>query len=126
MSLLFNYQLINNKGVKTGFKIFLFLCLPFFCSAQQNIADSLKHLLVNAKDDSVRFEIYNKLSAFYMESEVDSAMVFIENCLLIAKTNHKKLNEASSLSDKGIVLRHLGRYPESLQCYMEAFEISGN
>ena len=112
--------------MKTGFKIFLFLCLPFFCSAQQNIADSLKRLLVNAKDDSARFEIYNRLSAFYMESEVDSAMVFIENCLLIAKTNHKKLNEASILSDKGIVLRHLGRYPESLQCYMEAFEIAEN
>ena len=61
-----------------------------------------------------------------MESEVDSAMVFIENCLLIAKTNHKKLNEASILSDKGIVFRHLGRYPESLQCYMEAFEIAEN
>ena len=112
--------------MKTGFKIFLFLCLPFFCSAQQNIADSLKRLLVNVKDDSARFEIYNKLSGFYLESEVDSALVFIENCLLIAKTNHKKLNEASSLSDKGIALRHLGRYPESLQCYMEAFEIAGN
>jgi len=23
-------------------------------------------------------------------------------------------------------LRHLGRYPESLQCYMEAFEIAEN
>ena len=112
--------------MKTRVKIFLFLCLPFFCSAQQNIADSLKRLLVNANDDPVRFEIYNKLSAFYMESEVDSAMVFIENCLLIAKSNHKKLNEAAILSDKGIVLRHLGRYPESLQCYMEAFEIAEN
>jgi len=126
VSLLFNYQLINNKGVKTGFKIFLFLCLPLFCSAQQDIADSLKRLLVNVKDDSARFEIYNKLSGFYLESEVDSAMVFIEKCLLTAKSNHKKLNEASSLSDKGIVLRHLGQYPESLQCYMEAFEIAGD
>ena len=112
--------------MKTAFKIFLYLWLPFFAAAQQSIPDSLKRLLVNVKDDSARFEIYNRLSSFYLESEVDSAMVFIENCLLIAKTNHKKLNEASSLSDKGIVLRHMGRYPESLQCYMEAFEIAGN
>ena len=125
VSLLYNCHLINSDREKK-LKIFLFLWLPLFAIAQQSMPDSLKRLLVNAKDDSARFEIYNKLSAFYMESEVDSAMVFFENCLLIAKTNHKKLNEAAILSDKGIVLRHLGRYPESLQCYMEAFEIAEN
>jgi two-component system, NtrC family, sensor kinase len=103
---------------------FLFLCLPLFGAAQQNITDSLKHLLLKADNDSARYDIYGKLSRFYIETEIDSALIFIEECLSIAKKNNKKLNEAANLNVKAVVLRHLGRYPESLQCYQEAFEIA--
>ena len=112
--------------MKTNIKFFLFLWLPLFAAAQQSIPDSLKRLLINAKDDSTRYEICGELSNFYIEKEIDSALVFIEQSLLIVRKDRKRLNEASSLIGKGLLLRHLGRYPESLQCHMEAFEIASD
>src|SRR5688500_17020520 len=100
--------------------------MPLFAKAQQSTPDSLKRLLINARDDHARYEINGKLSDYYIEKEIDSALVFIEQCLLMAQKNNKDLNEAASLVGKGLVLRHLGRYPESLQCYLQAFEIAGS
>jgi len=110
--------------VKRKFKIFLFLWLPIFVRPQQSTLDDLNRQLANARTDSDRYEIYGKLSDFYTERKVDSGLLFIERCLLLARENNKKLNEASSLVGKGLFLRHMGRYPEALQCYLRGFEIA--
>ncbi|HEX6169215.1 MAG TPA: ATP-binding protein, partial [Chitinophagaceae bacterium] len=68
--------------------------------------------------------IYGKLSDFYIEKKIDSALFFMEQCLLLARKNKKKLNEAASLNGKGLCLRHIGSYSEALQCYLEGFEIA--
>jgi len=125
-SLLFNCQPFKGKIVKIGFAIFLLLCLPSAGAAQQSTIDSLKGLLINAADDSSRHNICNALFYFYVESEIDSALVYVEQRLQIAKKNSKNLNMAADLTHKGLVLRHMGRYSESLQCYLEAFEIARN
>ena len=110
--------------VKKKLKIFLFLWLPVFAIAQQSTLDDLKRQLANAQNDSDRYEIYGSFSDFYIEKKIDSALFFMEQCLLLARKNNKKLNEASSLIGKGLCLRHMGRYSEALQCYLEAFEIA--
>jgi len=109
--------------VKKRLKIFLFLLLPVFAIAQQSTLDDLKHQLANAQNDSGRYEIYGKLSDFYIERKIDSALFFINQCLSISQKNNKSLNQAASLVGKGLCLRHMGRYSEALQCYLEAFEI---
>ena len=110
--------------MKKKLKIFLFLWLPILALAQQSTLDDLKHQLANSQNDSGRYEIYGKLSDFYIERKIDSALFFMEQCLLLARKNNKKLNEASSLNGKGLCLRHMGRYSEALQCYLEGFEIA--
>src|SRR5688572_15331383 len=110
--------------VKRTLKFFLFLWLPILAVAQQSTLDDLKAQLVNAPNDSVRYVIYGKLSDFYIEKKIDSALFFVEQCQLLARKHNKKLNEASSLNGKGLCLRHIGSYSEALQCYLEGFEIA--
>ena len=105
-------------------KFFLFLWLPITVLAQPGTVDALKYQLANSQTDSARYEINGKLSDFYIEKKIDSALFFIDQCLLLARKNNKKLNEASSLTGKGLCLRHMGRYSEALQGYLEGFEIA--
>ena len=106
-------------------KFVLFLWLPVFVMAQPGgSVDDLNRELADAQDDSDRYRIYGKLSDFYIERKIDSALFYIDQCLGLARKNNKKLNEASSLTGKGLCLRHMGRYPEALQCYLEGFEIA--
>jgi len=111
-------------SIKTNIKLFLGLWLPMFAIAQQGTLDDLRRQLVNTQNDSGRYEVYGKLSDFYIEKKIDSALFFMEQCLLVARKNNKRLNEASSLNGKGLCLRHLGRYSDALQCYLGGFEIA--
>jgi signal transduction histidine kinase len=110
--------------VKKKLNLFLFLGLPILAVAQQSTLDDLKRQLANAQNDSGRYRIYGRLSDFYIEKKIDSALFFVEQCLLLSRKNKKKLNEASSLNGKGLCLRHMGLYPEAFQCYLEGFEIA--
>jgi class 3 adenylate cyclase/tetratricopeptide (TPR) repeat protein len=110
--------------VKIKLKIFLFLWQPMFVLAQQSNLNDLKLQLANTENDSARYKIFGKLSNFYIEKKIDSALFFMEQCLVLAQKNRKRLNEASSLNDKGLCLRHMGRYSEALQCYLRGFEIA--
>jgi two-component system NtrC family sensor kinase len=112
--------------LKTKLIPFLFALSPVFAIAQQSNPDDLKRQLTVAQHDSIRYKIFGKLSDFYTEKKVDSALFYIEECLSIARRNNKKLNVAASLNGKGLFLRHKGLYSESLQCYLEAFEIAND
>ena len=104
----------------------MFLWLPILATAQRSSLDDLKHQLANSQNDSDRYKINGRLSDFYIERKIDSALFFMEQCALLARKNNKKLNEAASLCAKGLCLRHLGRYSEALQNYLAGFEIVQN
>ena len=97
--------------------------LPVYGSAQPDLPPALAFQLSTAEHDSTRYKIYGKLSDFYIEKKVDSALFFIEQCLQLARKNNKPMNVAASLNGKGLLLRHKGQYSESLECYLEAFDI---
>ena len=105
-------------------KFFLFLWLPAVATAQHSVPDELKQQLAGTQNDSIRYEIYSKLADFYLEKKIDSTLFFLEQCLLLATKNKKKLNEVASLNSKGLCLRHMGRYSEALECYLKGFEIA--
>ena len=112
--------------MKPGFTSCLFSFLAIVGAAQQYDPVNLQLQIANSTNDSVRYQLYGRLTDHYIEKKTDSALFFIEQCLLIAKKNNKKLNEAASLNGKGLCLRHFGRYSEALHCYLEAFEIANN
>jgi two-component system NtrC family sensor kinase len=112
--------------MRTCLKIILLLLLPAFACAQQNLTDSLRRVLKNTSVDSIRYNLNVKLHDLYEEKNLDSALYFAEQALLIARKNNKKLAEAAALNSKGYQLRNIGKYGESLQCLMEALTITEN
>ncbi|HLG38138.1 MAG TPA: hypothetical protein VI461_00670, partial [Chitinophagaceae bacterium] len=107
----------------SGIKILLILWIPITGICQKSHPDSLKQLLMHVNSDSDRYFIHANLFNYYVDRQKDSALTSIDQCLMLAQRNNKKLTEAITLNGKGIVLRHMGKYPESLQCYLDAFEI---
>jgi two-component system, NtrC family, sensor kinase len=108
----------------TFIKILLILIIPISVNAQQVNPDSLKQALTHAATDSARFIISDILINYYQENNRDSALHYAEKALLIARKNNKQLDEAISLDHKGYVLMHLGKLPESYQCFPPALKIA--
>ena len=67
------------------------MLLPVLSKAQQTLTDSLRAILVNAKEDSVIYETANQIYDYYEELNRDSAFVYAERCVLISKKNNKKI-----------------------------------
>ena len=112
--------------MKTCIKILLLLLISISVNAQQVNPDSLKQALINAFTDSARYNISMSLASYYTEDKRDSALHYVKDALLLAKNNKKKLDEAYSLNMRGYILMHLGKLPESYQCFPEALKIAEN
>src|SRR5579862_2554421 len=120
-NLLFNYQLINQNSLRTRIKIlFLMLLMPALGMAQQSHIDSLRVRLKTARTDSARFAIFMDLGWSFAETNRDTALYFHNQAFKLAKKDDRLLDEASALNGKGYVLMHLGKFPESLQCFQQA------
>src|SRR6187551_967308 len=112
--------------MKIFFKIILLLC-PAVVFAQQSINDSLRNIINNGTNDSVRYKAcWAIINSYYGAINRDTAMYVIEQALSLARKNNKKLPEARALIYKGQILSNNGRYAESLKCLLEAFTIAEN
>src|SRR6185369_17677973 len=107
-------------------KIILILLLPFLSAAQQNLPDSLRKIFFSSKDDSITYKAASHLYDFYEEVNRDSAFLYADQCVQISERNNKKLNEAFFLNRKAYQELNMGRYAESLNSLLKAFELSEN
>lgn len=109
-------------------RIFLTVLISFLFQAtlfaQQQDAKSLKKQLQEAAIDWVRYHKSMELADFYNEINTDSAMFYAQNAVKIARKNNKRMDEAEALDVKGYNLIALGKYSESLQCFLIAFKIA--
>ena len=112
--------------MKHCLKLFLLILFPFMVNAQQSYLDSLRYLWENAKNDSVLFLANYDLATYYEEQNIDSALFFADQSILIARKNNQKLAEAGGLNTKGYQLMTLERFGESLKCLQQAFSIAEN
>ena len=64
-----------------------------------------------------------ELGFYFSESNRDSSLFYYEYALQIAQKNKKKLSEASSLAMKGYQLTMKGLYSESLQTFLQSFNL---
>ena len=110
--------------MRTSLTIIACLLLPVLSKAQQDLTDSLRAILVNAKEDSVIYETTNQLYDYYEELNRDSAFFYADRCVQISKKNNKKINEAYSLSRKAYQEVNMGRFAEALHSLLDAFAIS--
>ncbi len=112
--------------MRADFKILLLLILPVFTCAQQSRPDSLREVFSKAGHDSVRFSACWEMYNYYEELKRDSANYFIEEGLLLARKNNKKLAESRFLVSNAYQLLSTGRYAESLKNLLQAFSIIEN
>src|SRR5688572_7385968 len=117
--------------MKRCLKILLFVLFPLFVVAQpapalteQNLPDSLTHVLRNATNDSIRFEAGRLLYTYYEEMNRDSAAYYASGRIAIAKRNNKKIEEAYTLGQKGYQLIYLGKFGEAFTCLLQAHQIA--
>jgi tetratricopeptide (TPR) repeat protein len=103
--------------MKYYFITLLILSLPMLMNAQQNYSDSLKLALKEATTDSAKFSIAYDLFTHYQNDNVDSALSYIGQALVIARKNNRKINEADCLQNIGMLLPELGKYAESLKLF---------
>ena len=78
----------------------LFLMLPFYTNAQQNV-DSLKIILSAATNDSLQFNACRPIYDYYEEFNRDSALYYAGKMLQLARKHNKKNAEAYALSCQG-------------------------
>ena len=99
---------------------------PLWLAAQQQYQDSLKLVMKQASNDSVRFNTSRELLTFYREVNRDSAFYYAAFALKLAQQNKKKLAEAQTLVSEGYLLLTTGKYAASLQTLLRAFTIIQN
>jgi tetratricopeptide (TPR) repeat protein len=110
--------------MKTCIKIVLLLLIPTLAMAQQSRLDSLRKALRAAQTDSARYLQLGDLLNYYAEVNRDSALYYDGQELSIARKNGQSLDEAVVLDDKGYILMHLGKFPESLVCFQRALKLA--
>src|SRR5438045_2532123 len=117
------YKYLLIKRTRVYLKIALLLLLSASARAQRNVPDSLRQILTNTTEDSVRYNAGWSLYNYYEELNRDSALRYAELILSLAQKNGKKLPEVLALNFKAYQSLHLGRYATSLQCLLQAFKI---
>ena len=106
--------------------LFLLLLQIEHVSSQDPVKDSLYSVLQNAFDDSAKYKVQTLLTDFYIEKDRDSSIFFSNVCIDLANRNHKFLDVASSLSNKGHALTHLQKFSEAYTCFTEALKIAND
>lgn len=106
-----------------------------FCFAQNNQywkepsrhqADSLRALLMQIKNDSMRMYIFRELGFYYDEIQRDSSLYYYKQQLLLAQKLKLKLWQAEAYCGMGLALSNLGDTPKSLQVLLNGETIAGN
>jgi len=107
-------------------KISLLLLLPAFVEAQHNNKqlDSLRMVLSNATNDTIRMDVYDQLAYYFYEVNPDSSLLYAEKELQIARQLNLKIYEANALAHEGYDFTNLINYPKALESFLEAQKIA--
>jgi signal transduction histidine kinase len=101
----------------------LILFMPFTAMTQDNKSDSLRQLIREATDDSVKINETANLSILYEEFQRDSAYQVVNEGIDLCIRNNKKLYEARFRILRAYLQLSTGRYAESLQDLLQASSI---
>ena len=119
--------MINFVNITISKYLLYFLCFifPFPIIAQYNHEiDSLNSLLKNSKTDTTKIKLLLELGVYYEEIDLDTALSYYNNALILAKkTNSRKL-EGSCYRNLGDVFYYLNNADESIRNYENSIDIA--
>lgn len=115
-------------------KILSLLLLPFYVIAQNPIyntpsghqADSLRIVLKNSVNDSIKMSVEAELSPYYFNKNIDSSIYYGQQALILARKLKLKLWQAFINNSIGYALYLKGSYINALQLLLEALQISAD
>jgi len=102
------------------------LLLPLLSIAQETDKENIYQQLETETIDSVRYQFYTQLLISYFQTNMDSALFYLDKRLSLARANNKKIEEGINLGSKGFIYMNSGKYGLSLENYLMAFEILEN
>ena len=92
--------------------------------SQQAYLDSLKRRINFSENDTIKLVRLRDMARIYSEINPDSALMYAEKTLEIARKLDLKLDEVNALREMGYALMNLGNYPRSLQTSLAAIKIA--
>ena len=101
----------------------VFILMSTFVVAQQAYIDSFRRQANLTNNDTIQLVLFRNISRSYSELNPDSAFVYAEKALKIARRLGLKLDEASALREMGYALLNRANYPRSLQTSLSAIAI---
>ena len=104
--------------------ILIFLPSLGFAQESDPYLDGLHASLVRATSDSARMEVYTNLGTYYLLANHDSSHYYFDKALPIATRLNLKLDQASILNNKGLLLMYHNKFSQSLQTFLNAINIA--
>jgi two-component system NtrC family sensor kinase len=118
--------------MKLIFKLILLLIFPVCVSAQSELyfktwsdsqADSLRQVLNNTSNDTLKMFVYRCLGFHYQEKDRDSSFYFHSRQLAMARKLKMKIWQGDALDLTGWVLAYLKNYSLSVEYFLEGIKI---
>jgi two-component system NtrC family sensor kinase len=109
--------------------ILLFLCCTLCPGAQNNDSTStyiseFKQQLSSAKNDTTRLDLLNELFVAYLFSYPDSAAIYIQQEIVLAKQMQSDVRLAMVYGDYSVFFEMIGDYPKALYFIQEDLKLA--
>jgi len=104
--------------------LFVALSQTVMMYAQTTVIEGLKQSLQNERKDTAKVTLLNNLSLAYLFSNPDSALLFAQEGLILARQIKFEKGEIESLRKSGISFNVLGNYPKALEIELQALRKS--
>lgn len=110
--------------MKAIFRMLLLLSVPISAIAQLHLPDSTLRAFRNASNDSLRYRANFSAYFYFEETNLDSALFYVNRMYLLARKNNEQMPMVLALDHKSYMLGSMGRYADALQCLLQAFRIA--
>jgi signal transduction histidine kinase len=127
--ILFRYIFINSAKIVSLMGKLIFLIFALLGCHQQPLyaqyinVDSLIGALNSSVNDSVKFEISDRLFHHYLEDNLDSSMIYAKQIYQLSLQSSKK-KQYSGLERMGVLLWRIGSTEKSIELLLDAMHIS--
>jgi len=103
----------------------IIVVLYLFCltdPAKAQWLDSMKNLLASAKDDTTKWDLLGRLATYYTFSKPDSAIIYTQEEISLAKRNKSDFFLAGALTAYGTIFQITGNYPQAIYFLLEGLK----